>query len=67
MSARNSSQPDNTRPAEAGSPETSQARKAFVEPAISSPIDVLEATTFFQAVESGGTGLTKRKPGGGGD
>jgi hypothetical protein len=34
---------------------TSPARKPFVEPAISSPIDVLAATTFFQVVDSGGT------------
>ncbi len=32
-------------------------RKTFVEPVISHPVDVLEATTFFQVVESGGTGL----------
>jgi hypothetical protein len=32
-------------------------KKAFVEPKISSPIDVLEATTYFQVVDSGGTGL----------
>ena len=31
------------------------ARKPFVEPAISSPVDVLAATTFFQVVDSGGT------------
>jgi hypothetical protein len=30
-------------------------RKKFVEPEISQPIDVLEATTFFQAVDSGAT------------
>ena len=42
-------------------------KKTFVEPSISSPVDVLEATTFFQSVESGGTGLTGKKPGGGGD
>lgn len=35
------------------------ARKAFVEPTISSPVDVLEATTFFQAVDSGGTGIRR--------
>jgi hypothetical protein len=35
------------------------ARKVFVEPKISSPIDVLEATTFFQAVDSGDTGLRR--------
>ena len=41
-------------------------KKTFVEPAISSPVDVLEAVTFFQVVDSGGTGLRKpKKPGGG--
>ena len=30
-------------------------RKPFVEPAISVPVDVLEATTFFQATTSGAT------------
>ncbi|HKR13114.1 MAG TPA: hypothetical protein VJT15_13725 [Pyrinomonadaceae bacterium] len=30
-------------------------RKPFVEPAISVPVDVLEATTFFQAATSGAT------------
>ena len=29
------------------------ARKPFVEPEVSFPIDVLEATTFFVAVDSG--------------
>jgi hypothetical protein len=35
--------------------EVAPARKTFVEPTISRPVDVLEATTFFQAVDSGGT------------
>ncbi len=30
-------------------------KKQFVEPEISTPVDVLEATTFFQAVTSGAT------------
>jgi hypothetical protein len=30
-------------------------KKPFVAPTISVPIDVLEATTFFQSVESGAT------------
>ena len=34
-------------------------KKPFVEPAISQPVDVLEATTFFQVVDSGGTGMKK--------
>jgi hypothetical protein len=32
-----------------------ETKKAFVEPAISVPVDVLEATTFFQAATSGAT------------
>ena len=31
------------------------AKKQFIEPEISMPVDVLEATTFFQAVDSGAT------------
>ncbi|HEX7828037.1 MAG TPA: hypothetical protein VF787_00195, partial [Thermoanaerobaculia bacterium] len=30
-------------------------KKPFVAPQISAPVDVLEATTFFQSVESGAT------------
>jgi hypothetical protein len=33
--------------------EGSEIKKAFVEPAISVPVDVLEATTFFQGGTSG--------------
>ena len=43
----------------AGQPET-PAKKTFVEPAISQPVDVLEATTFFQVADSGGTGIRKK-------
>ena len=32
-----------------------KAKKAFVTPEITFPVDVLEATTFFQSVESGVT------------
>ena len=32
-----------------------QPKKAFVTPEITVPVDVLEATTFFQAVDSGAT------------
>lgn len=32
-----------------------ESKKTFVEPAISVPVDVLEATTFFQAATSGAT------------
>jgi hypothetical protein len=31
------------------------AKKQFIEPEISTPVDVLEATTFFQAITSGAT------------
>jgi hypothetical protein len=31
------------------------AKKQFIEPEISMPVDVLEATTFFQAITSGAT------------
>ena len=34
--------------------ETAQ-KKIFVEPELSGPVDVLEATTFFQFGESGAT------------
>ena len=36
-----------------GGKEGSDLKKPFVEPAISVPVDVLEATTFFQATTSG--------------
>lgn len=35
--------------------ESSDSKKAFVEPTISVPVDVLEATTFFQISTSGAT------------
>lgn len=35
--------------------DNGDSRKPFVEPAISVPVDVLEATTFFQAATSGVT------------
>jgi hypothetical protein len=35
--------------------ETNKGRKGFVEPELSSPVDVLEATTFFQGTDSGST------------
>ena len=38
-----------------GNAELSELKKPFVEPAISVPVDVLEATTFFQAATSGAT------------
>ncbi len=41
----------------AAAPQTAEttAKKPFVAPTISVPVDVLEATTFFQSVESGAT------------
>jgi len=35
------------------SAEGSEIKKKFIEPTISVPVDVLEATTFFQASTSG--------------
>jgi hypothetical protein len=32
-----------------------EAKKLFVEPEISAPVDVLEATTFFMSATSGAT------------
>jgi hypothetical protein len=40
-------QKDSAHPAEA------EPRKTFIKPEISVPVDVLEATTFFQGVDSG--------------
>lgn len=43
-------------PTEAQAKETSAtAKKEFCEPEITAPVDVLEATTFFQTVTSGAT------------
>ena len=55
MTVRNQNQQGDTKPQQAAA-----IKKTFVEPAISSPVDVLEATTFFQTVDSGGTGLKKK-------
>ena len=49
---------NDARPQDAGA-NVAPTRKTFVEPTISSPVDVLEATTFFQAVDSGGTGIRR--------
>lgn len=38
-----------------GAGELNEIKKPFVEPAISVPVDVLEATTFFQIASSGAT------------
>jgi hypothetical protein len=34
---------------------TQSGKKGFVEPEITIPVDILEATTFFQTAESGAT------------
>lgn len=49
--------------AQAPNAETADApaRKPFVEPRISDAVDVLEATTFFQAVDSGATNPIRRR------
>jgi hypothetical protein len=46
--------PKNVEPLEVDSVQDT-AKKIFVEPEISSAIDVLEATTFFQGTDSGST------------
>jgi hypothetical protein len=58
--ARNQHQQIEAQQPEAGT-ASAPARKPFVEPRISDAVDVLEATTFFQAVDSGGTGLRRRR------
>jgi hypothetical protein len=35
--------------------ERTAVKKVFVEPEVSFPVDVLEATTFFQLTDSGST------------
>jgi hypothetical protein len=35
--------------------DAADGKKPFVEPEVSFPVDVLEATTFFQAADSGAT------------
>ena len=50
----NSKQLTNEQTTEQVTAELTGKRK-FVEPEISQPVDVLEATTFFQAVDSGAT------------
>ncbi len=41
--------------ADRGAQAAEVGKKAFVEPEISTPVDVLEATTFFQSATSGAT------------
>jgi hypothetical protein len=46
-----------TAESQANSKQASQriAKKTFAEPELSSPVDVLDATTYFQSVDSGVT------------
>ncbi len=37
-----------------GTEDSTSAKKKFIAPEISVPVDVLEATTFFQGIASGG-------------
>jgi hypothetical protein len=41
--------------AEAAKADAPPSKRAFVEPDVTFPVDVLEATTFFQFTESGVT------------
>jgi hypothetical protein len=59
MTTQKTNQYDET-PAAAAAAPSAAAKKTFVEPVISQPVDVLEATTFFQVADSGGTGLRKK-------
>ena len=58
MTLPNQEPPSEIQPPDAkGEPaQVSPVKKKFVEPSISRPVGVLEATTYFQAVDSGGTG-----------
>ena len=38
-----------------GTEKSGSPKKAFIAPEISVPVDVLEATTFFQLTDSGST------------
>ena len=59
MTTVRSETPESEIPPQDADEAAAPARKVFVEPTISSPVDVLEATTFFQSVESGGTGIRR--------
>lgn len=52
----------NRQPVEAAKEQdTTPKKRPYVAPAISSPIDVFRATTFFQVVESGVTNDSARR------
>ena len=58
MTAQNTHRQDGTPSTDDSA--TPATKKPFVEPQISQPVDVLEATTFFQVADSGGTGVKKK-------
>jgi len=60
MTTQKTKQHDETPAVDGTAAAPTTAKKTFVEPEISQPVDVLEATTFFQVVDSGGTGLKKK-------
>ena len=45
----------NTEASESQTSSAAASKRKFVEPEISQPVNVLEATTFFQGVDSGVT------------
>ena len=57
MTLQNQNQQDETQSKDVAreAPQAPSAKKPFVEPEISQPVNVLEATTFFQSVDSGAT------------
>ncbi len=52
---RNGEQPAKQAEKQISGEPAGNGKKLFVEPEISLPVDVLEATTFFQIVASGAT------------
>ena len=55
MTVQNRSQQGESQAKEISSETPLVSKKEFVEPEISQPVDVLEATAFFQAIDSGPT------------
>ena len=60
MTVRSHEHQDEIRPQQVETPHPATPKKTFVEPTISSPVNVLEATTFFQVVDSGDTTVRRR-------
>lgn len=55
MAKQNELITDRQNQVESGNDEVSPRKKPFIEPELSAAVDVLEATTFFQAATSGAT------------